>query len=239
MERQFKRHNRWDIAIHWFNTVCWLFLLFTGLALIKNADMAPLGQAYPDAVRAVFGGGAALLDVHVAVGVIWAIGFVAYIVFNPRRTLTFVKRIFSINPKRDIAWMLKKPAEMLFGEAKMKKMGLGELPPQGFYNMGQKVFGQAAVVGAIGLIVTGVIMAMSPTSLSAEAVPAVQWSILLHFLFAMLVSIGLLVHIYMAAIAPEERPALKSMFTGSVPESYAKHHHKLWYEDEVAEQKQS
>jgi formate dehydrogenase subunit gamma len=43
----------------------------------------------------------------------------------------------------------------------------------------------------------------------------------------------------MAAIAPEERPALKSMFTGSVPESYAKHHHKLWYEDEVAEQKQS
>jgi formate dehydrogenase subunit gamma len=41
---------------------------------------------------------------------------------------------------------------------------------------------------------------------------------------------GLLIHIYMAAIAAGELPALISMFTGTVPEKYAEHHHKLWYE---------
>jgi len=41
---------------------------------------------------------------------------------------------------------------------------------------------------------------------------------------------GLLIHIYMASIAAGERPAFISMFTGTVPEDYARHHHRLWYE---------
>ena len=61
------------------------------------------------------------------------------------------------------------------------------------------------------------------------AVWLVQWSILLHFIAVGLIFAGLLIHIYMAAIAPEERPAFWSMFNGSVPEEYAKHHHALWY----------
>jgi formate dehydrogenase subunit gamma len=42
---------------------------------------------------------------------------------------------------------------------------------------------------------------------------------------------GLLIHVYMAAIAAGERPAFISMFTGKVPEDYARHHHRLWYEE--------
>jgi len=45
-----------------------------------------------------------------------------------------------------------------------------------------------------------------------------------------LVFAGLLVHIYMAAISPEEKPGFRSMFTGVVPEDYARHHHALWVE---------
>ena len=65
----------------------------------------------------------------------------------------------------------------------------------------------------------------------------VQWSILIHFIVVGIVFAGLLVHIYMASIAAGELPALISMFTGSVPESYAKHHHRLWYEEIMLEKR--
>lgn len=235
MQRQLKRHNGWDIAIHWFNTVCWLLLFFTGVALISNKNMAPFGQWYPEAVRSLFGGGAdggaGLLMFHQVLGGIWVLGFVIYLIFNMSGAKYFLKETFKVDVSRDVTWMVKKPFEMMLGKKGMKKVGMKPgLPPQGFYNMGQKAFAQAAVVGGIGLVITGVIMVLSQTTLAAEQTPIVQWSILLHFVFAFAVFAGLLVHIYMAAIAPEERPAFKSMFTGSVPEEYAKHHHELWYE---------
>jgi formate dehydrogenase subunit gamma len=34
----------------------------------------------------------------------------------------------------------------------------------------------------------------------------------------------------MASIATGELPALLSMFIGTVPEEYAEHHHKYWYD---------
>lgn len=59
----------------------------------------------------------------------------------------------------------------------------------------------------------------------------VQWSILIHFVTVGIVFAGLLIHIYMASIAAGELPVLISMFTGTVPEEYAKHHHKFWYDE--------
>lgn len=43
-------------------------------------------------------------------------------------------------------------------------------------------------------------------------------------------AIFLPVHIYMAALAPGEGPALRSMFTSYVPESHVQHHNPLWFE---------
>ena len=54
---------------------------------------------------------------------------------------------------------------------------------------------------------------------------------MVHFITGGLVFAGLLIHIFMAAIATGEQPALISMFTGTVPEDYARHHHRLWLED--------
>ena len=42
---------------------------------------------------------------------------------------------------------------------------------------------------------------------------------------------GLFVHIYMAAIFPEERPAFFSMITGKVNELYAYLHHYKWWKE--------
>ena len=49
-------------------------------------------------------------------------------------------------------------------------------------------------------------------------------------LSALFVFAGLLVHIYMAAIAKGMRPAFISMFTGYVPADYAASHHKHWFD---------
>jgi formate dehydrogenase subunit gamma len=47
---------------------------------------------------------------------------------------------------------------------------------------------------------------------------------------------GLLVHVYMGAVFPEEKPAFFSMITGHVDELYAySHHFKWWREEKVAQ----
>ncbi|MFP4316502.1 MAG: formate dehydrogenase subunit gamma [Desulfovibrionales bacterium] len=236
MERQLKRHTRWDIFIHWFNALCWLVLLPTGIGLIQNEQLNPLGGWFPAAMRDLVGGGANLLLFHQVVGIIWVAGFVAYMIFNVRGTLFFLKEIFTVSPVRDTKWLVKKQIQMTLGTKWLKRLGMDPtIPEQGFYNMGQKVFAQLAVVGSVIIAITGVIMILSQTMLANESTWMVSWSIMLHYLFAGLVFAGLLVHVYMAGIAREERPAFKSMFTGTVPESYAKHHHRIWYDQERGE----
>jgi formate dehydrogenase subunit gamma len=234
MERQLKRHNRWDIFIHWYNAACWVVLLATGLGLIKNEQLNPVGSWWPEAMRAMVGGGANLLIVHQVVGVLWVAGFLLYLLFNFRGAVFFLKEIFTVSPSRDTQWMIKKQIQMTLGPKWLTRLGMDpRIPDQGFYNMGQKAFGQVAVVGSVIIALTGVVMILSQTTLGSGSTWLVSWSITLHYLFVGLVFAGLLVHIYMAAIAREERPAFRSMFTGTVPESYAMHHHKLWWEQEV------
>jgi formate dehydrogenase subunit gamma len=91
------------------------------------------------------------------------------------------------------------------------------------------MFAVPSVLGGVVIVITGIIMALS--SVLMENTQIVQWAITLHFVTVGLVFAGLLIHIYMASIAAGERPAFISMFTGTVPEDYAKHHHRLWYNE--------
>jgi len=231
MARQFKRHDRSDIFIHWFNAACWLLLLITGIGLISNPAIDPLGSGYPEAMRSLVGGGANLLAIHEVIGFVWILGFIWYLAVNARGAGFFLKEVFMVSPARDMAWMLKKMVLMTLGPKPLKMIGVNpELPKQGFYNMGQKAFAQASVAGGVVIAFTGVIMFLSDKTFGAEATGIVSWAVTLHFIAVGVVFAGLLVHIYMAAISPEERPGFRSMFTGHVPENYARHHHGLWYE---------
>jgi cytochrome b subunit of formate dehydrogenase len=40
-----------------------------------------------------------------------------------------------------------------------------------------------------------------------------------------------MIHAYMAAVFPEEKPAFFSMITGNVNELYAFHHHFKWWKE--------
>ena len=51
-----RRHSIWGIFLHWGNAVCWLFLLFSGFALLVNPEMSPVGEWWTSAWSTLFGG---------------------------------------------------------------------------------------------------------------------------------------------------------------------------------------
>ena len=66
----------------------------------------------------------------------------------------------------------------------------------------------------------------------------VAWAMILHYLAAGMVVSGLMIHVYMGAVFPEEKPAFYSMITGVVNELYAyRHHFKWWREVKIQEQR--
>jgi formate dehydrogenase subunit gamma len=60
---------------------------------------------------------------------------------------------------------------------------------------------------------------------------AVGWAAALHFAAVGAVFAGLMVHVYMGAVFPEEKPAFFSMITGNVNELFAYSHHFKWWRE--------
>ncbi len=226
-----KRHTKISIFIHWFNAVCWFFLLATGLGLIRNDKLDPMGRWLPDLIRGLFGGGENLLLAHWICGLIWTGVFLVYGILRVKKDVTpFIKEIFTYSPSNDLLWLIKKPIQMTMGYKVLENLGFEpKIPDQGFYNVGQKLFAIPAVFGGAVIAVTGIIMLTS--KFYTMDTTMVQWSILIHFVTSGAVFAGLLIHIFMASIATGELPALISMFTGTVSKEYAEHYHKLWYDE--------
>lgn len=226
-----KRHSKPAIFIHWFNAILWLVLLLTGLGLVDNPELAPLGMWWPNLMNQIFGSPEFLLWLHVISGIVWALGFMIFGFLNLKENVfRYLKEIFTFSITRDLSWLYKKGLVMTLGKNATRKLNVDpQLPKQGFYNTGQKLFAIPATIGGLVLFATGMIMIASKfTYINVELV---QWSILVHFITAGLVFAGLIIHVYMAAIVTEERPAFWSMFSGKVPESFVKHHNSIWYEE--------
>ena len=225
-----RRHSRSAIFMHWFNAVCWIFLLFSGFALLVG-DMQSIGRWWIDFWHGIFGG-RGLLVAHLIVGAVWVIVYACYILlFSRREVLPFLRELTTFQMKSDILWCMKKGLWLVLGPKMTMKMGIDPaLPPQGFYNAGQRMVAVVAVIASVGLAVTGVVMGFFSGNVAyAVSETVLQWCIFIHFCCAGIMAILLPVHIYMAALAPGEGPALRSMFTGYVPEKHAEHHNPLWY----------
>jgi formate dehydrogenase subunit gamma len=217
------RHSLADRCMHWANAALWLLLFITGMGLMHHEALAPFGQAYPLLLRRLAGGGGNLLLVHIILACVWMGCFAVYIALNGKSTLFFLREIFSVRPG-DMLWLKRKMPLMILGPKLAARFGLETaLPPQGFYNMGQKGFGMLSVLGGVILALSGGIMA-----LGIGSIWLIGWCVTAHYIAAGLVFIGLLAHLYMTLAVPEERPGLRSMFSGLVPEAYAQSHHADW-----------
>lgn len=79
--------------MHWFNAICWIFLLFSGFALLTG-DMQPIGRWWSSLWDGFFGGSRGLLLAHLAVGSVWVAVYAVYILLRCRgEVLPFLREV--------------------------------------------------------------------------------------------------------------------------------------------------
>jgi formate dehydrogenase subunit gamma len=95
----------------------------------------------------------------------------------------------------------------------------------GKYNPGQKVFFWAVTLGAVGFLVTGIVM-WFPLQF-----PRIvrEIAILLHDITFIFFFVGIVTHIYLGTAA--EPGTFRSMVRGTVTRSWARLHHPGWLKD--------
>lgn len=223
--RVMKKHGVGGITLHWVNAISWFLLIITGTALLSASYLQFAPNWFINMMDGIFGTRSAMLHFHIAIGSFWVTTLLLYGIFGYRHyLLDFIKHDLTID-RDDIKWFPAK-AKNLVG-----KLSHYDMPEQGEYNAGQKAYAVVVAFSTVALVITGPIMAFHLGSTTV-----IQWAMMIHFVATMSVFAGVFVHIYMAALFPEERPAFFSMITGKVNELYAYlHHYKWWKEIKKAE----
>lgn len=227
--KKIKKHGLANIVTHWFNAFSWFLLLLTGLGILGNPNLKIMPQGYIDFMKNLFGGIGGLVETHKVFGLIWLFVITYNVLLGMRKYFVpFARKRMLLTPD-DLQW-LKLKGMQLIG----KKV---TLPPQDAYNAGQKAYGYVVILGIVLIGTTGLIMTFSQI-FPLEMRWIVQFARPIHFGAVGMVVAGLVVHVYMAAFFPEEKSAFFSMFDGNVDALYARLHHKKWYDDKLAEERE-
>ncbi len=219
-QRQIKKHHVAIMLLHWFNAAVWLFELATGTALIASPYFRVMPYWYINMMTTLFGSRANMLHFHIAVGILWVVVFLVYGIFGFRTYLArqILGKEIALD-RDDFRWLSIRALRIL-------KKSDEPLPPQDSYNAGQKLFALLVYAMIPIIMITGLIMAFHLVSTAV-----VGWAVVLHFTAVGLVVSGLMIHVYMGAVFPEEKPAFFSMITGMVSELYAYRHHFKWWKE--------
>ena len=219
-QRQIKKHHVAIMLLHWFNAIVWLLELATGMALISSPYFRIMPYWYISIVQGFFHSRGNMLHFHIAVGLVWTLVFLVYGTFGFRTYLRreVLEREIALD-RDDFNWLRIRTLNLLRGSHQ-------SLPPQGVYNAGQKLFAVLVYLMVPLIMVTGVIMSFHLISTTAVA-----WAVVFHFVAVGLVVSGLMIHMYMGAVFPEEKPAFFSMITGTVNELFAYRHHSKWWKE--------
>ncbi len=222
----YKKHALANILTHWFNVAMWLMLLPTGIAILSSPRLGLSPVWWQDAFRNIFGGPANLIKFHYTLGLIWIVVLSFNILVGFRKYFVPFALTRMFMDQDDIEWLKITPLQML-GFMKGK-----ELPPQDAYNAGQKAYMYVVILGTLGIMASGIVMTFHtvfPPVLKQIAQP-------LHWLSVFSIVAGLMIHVYMGAVFPEEKEAFFSMFSGKVSAWYARAHHEKWYNEKLKEE---
>ena len=224
--KMYKKHNLANILTHWFNVAMWLMLLPTGIAIISSPRLGLSPVWWQETFRNLFGSTANLIRFHYILGLLWTFVLSFNILLGFRRYFVPFAAHRLLLDKDDIEWLKIKPLQML-GFFKDK-----ELPPQDAYNAGQKGYMYVVILGTIGIMLSGIVMTFNtvfPPILKQIAQP-------IHWVSVFAIVAGLMIHVYMGAVFPEEKEAFFSMFSGKVSAWYARAHHEKWYNEKLKEE---
>jgi uncharacterized protein len=242
-QRLIKKHHVAMMLLHWFNAVVWLAELITGTALIASAHYRVMPSWYLGIVEGVFGTKANLLHFHIAVGVGWILVFAIYAIFG-FRTYVRTSVLHGVHIHEQPLWRRALALQCILFQSEQVCLDADDLrwlkirslrivgrsseplPPQGIYNAGQKLFAWLVYLAIPVIMATGLVMSYHLINTGAVA-----WAIVLHFVAVGMVVSGLMIHVYMGAVFPEEKPAFFSMITGMVNELYAYRHHFKWWKE--------
>jgi formate dehydrogenase subunit gamma len=222
----YKKHNLANILTHWFNVGMWLLLLPSGIAIISSPRLGLSLVWMQEMYRNLFGSTANLIRFHYTLGLIWAFVLTFNILIGFRKYFVPFAATRMLLDKDDIEWLKVKPLQML-GFMKDR-----ELPPQDAYNAGQKLYMYVVILGTFGIISSGIVMTFKsifPYILKQIAQPV-------HWISVFSIIAGLIIHVYMGAVFPEEKEAFFSMFSGKVSAWYARAHHEKWYSQKIKEE---
>lgn len=196
-------------ANHWLLAISFVLLVLSGLSLFH-----PFFWPF----TSLFGGPVATRHIHPWMGVFMSLVFVLPAVHLFRESL--IRR-------HDIQW-LKQINDVLANRDE-------RLPPVGKNNAGQKLVYWVMLLCIPILLVTG-IMLWRPYFATDMPRPLLRMAAMIHAYTAFLAIITLIIHIYSSLWV---KGSMSAMVRGRVSEAWAKHHHRLWYEEEMEKARQA
>jgi len=200
-EDEVQRYNFAERAYHWINAIAYTYLMLTGLAIFT-----PLAYwlAY------VLGGPATIRYWHPWIGLVYL------------ATIFWMHRLW----KRD---MQKIPEDEQWSKnVRAYAENRDELmPPQGRFNAGQKQFWWVMLYCTFILLITGIIMWV-PEKMPRELHWVLPITVFIHSATALITIAAFIIHVYMSVwVTPG---SVKAMVEGHVSTTWARTHHRLWYE---------
>jgi formate dehydrogenase subunit gamma len=203
--RTLQRFNVLERANHWMVASCFIILGLSGLNLTFGRHIL-LPVVGPEAFTAISQWGK---YAHNFLAFPFTLGLVVML-------LIWVKD--NIPNARDIAWF--KAGGGLIGN---------EHPEAGRFNGGQKMVFWITVLGGAAVAVSGYLLVFPFFFTGMEGM---QLSHIIHSLLSVLMIAAMLAHIYIGSVGMDG--AFDAMGTGQVDLNWAKQHHGLWVQEELA-----
>jgi formate dehydrogenase subunit gamma len=202
--RIMRRFSAFERFVHWMATVCFIILALSGLNLTFGKVLL-LPIIGPEAFTMISRWGK------------YAHNYLNF-PFTLSVILIFLMWIrWNLPSRLDIQWI-------------MEGGGFGKKhPPADLFNAGQKSIYWVVVLGGALVAVTGYVL-MFPFWVTG--IVGMQIAHLVHAMVALLYIAAMVFHVYMGTVG--EEGAFEGMWDGIVDEEWAKQHHSVWHEREVA-----
>jgi formate dehydrogenase subunit gamma len=200
------RHNRASRLIHWTVALTFFVCVFTGM---------PIWTPVFGWMAHLFGGLTVARVIHPWAGV-------AFVIASIFMFFQWISDMHLERNERD--WLGPKALEYMRYQTDDSEVGK--------YNGGQKLFFWAAALGALALLLSGLLMWFP------RAFPPIlmQLSYILHDVVFILFAVGIVFHIYLGTAA--EPGTFGSMIRGTVTRQWARLHHPRWYREVVSGKKE-
>ncbi|QJQ93834.1 MULTISPECIES: formate dehydrogenase subunit gamma [Halomonadaceae] len=201
------RYDRFSRVNHWLIAISFVMLVLSGL---------PFFHPFFWSLTGLFGGPTMTRILHPYIGLFMTLFF-----------LIMAVRFFKVSliKRHDIQW-LKQIRDVLSNRDE-------RLPPVGKSNAGQKLVYWIMVLCVPLLLITGLLI-WQPYFADAIPITLRRLASLGHALAAFLAIVTLIIHIYSGIWV---KGSFTAMIRGRVSKAWAKHHHNLWYEEEMEKER--